>query len=339
MNRQYLLVRRPRGDISPDDMKIVAVDKPTPVVQGEVVVQNLYVSVDPTHRVWMSDTPQYWEPSPLNEPMRANTLGIVEASLEPALPVGTYVLGFGNVQDYYVTSVDDPTTAKIHRIPGIPITAYLSVLSVIIGATAWVGIFDILNATEGEVVVITAAAGAVGSLSVQLAKMRGCVVIGIAGSDEKVLTIVETLGADAAINYKTENILERLQQLVPQGVDCFLDLVGGDISDAVMQCMNNFGRIALGGTISGYSNETSSTGMRNITLILHKRLTLQGFICSDHVEKMNDIIPQYVEWITEGRLKYSEDIVPGMENYLEALDMIMTGRNTGKVILQLAAEK
>lgn len=328
-------MRRPKGPLQPDDMKIVEIPKPQPM-PGEVVVQNLFVSVDPTHRVWMSDTPQYWEPSPLNEPMRANTLGVVECSREPSLPPGTFILGFGNLQDYYITSADDPTTAAVVKIPGIPITAYLSVLSVIIAATAWVAIFEVLNVAEGDVVVIGAGAGAVGSLATQLAKLRGGIVIALCGLDEKCNFAREMYGADYAINRKTEDVEARIKEIVPEGVDCYLDLTGGSVTDCVMQCMKDFGRVALAGTISSYNTESGYCGLKNYTLIIHRRLRIQGYICSDHVHKMDGIIPELVQLIKEGRIKYFENIVPGLENYIVALDSIFTGRNTGKVLLQLA---
>eukprot|EP00602_Paraphysomonas_sp_CaronLab_P000578 CAMPEP_0185023358 /NCGR_PEP_ID=MMETSP1103-20130426/6041_1 /TAXON_ID=36769 /ORGANISM="Paraphysomonas bandaiensis, Strain Caron Lab Isolate" /LENGTH=314 /DNA_ID=CAMNT_0027555919 /DNA_START=154 /DNA_END=1098 /DNA_ORIENTATION=+ len=313
-------------------MKLIVTPKPIPG-PGEVLVRNLYISIDPTHRVWMSDTPQYWEPSPLNEPMRANSLGIVEQSNDPSLPVGAYILGFGNLQDYFVTSATDQTTARVHEIPGLPLTAYLSVLSVIIGVTAWVSVFDVLDVRPGETVVIGAGAGAVGSLACQLAKLRGGIVIGIVGSDEKARYLIQDLGIDVALNYRTENIFDRLSQVAPFGVDCYLDLTGGPITDAVFRCLKNFARVALAGCISGYNSETAV--IHNYSMLLHRRVSLKGFICSDHVERMPEILPQYVTLILEGKIKYKEDIQVGLENYVEVMDRLMTGKNTGKLILQI----
>jgi NADPH-dependent curcumin reductase len=332
MNRQFVLIERPHGPANHDALKLIVSKKPIPG-ENEVLVRNLYISVDPTHRVWMSDMPQYWEPMPLNEPIRANTIGIVEQTNDPSLPIGSYILGFGNVQDYYLTSDADPTTARIHEIPGLPLTAYLSVLSVIIGVTAWISVYDVLQVKEGETVVVSAGAGAVGSLATQLCKLIGARVITIVGTDEKKQISIAEYSADASINYKTEDILARLQEYAPEGVDCYLDLTGGFISDRVFFSLKNYSRVALAGYISGYNDQTST--LHSYSMLLHRRVSLQGFISSDHVHRMPLILPEYVKLISEGKIKFREDIQLGLENYVEVLNRMLDGRNTGKVILQV----
>lgn len=332
INRQFLLVERPQGIVTHQNLKLIVSRKPIPG-ENEVLVKNLYISVDPTQRVWMSDIPQYWEPIPLNEPIRANTIGIVEQSNDINLPVGSYILGFGNVQDYYITSASDPTTARIHEIPGLPLTAYLSVLSVLIGVTAWVAVYDVLKVKSGDVVVISTGAGAVGSLASQLCKLCGATVITIVGTDEKKILSTTDYSADASINYKTEDILSRLHELAPNGVDCYLDLTGGFITDYVFYTLKNFARVAFCGYISGYNSE--SNNMQSYSMLLHRRITLQGIISSDHVDRIPTIVPEYVKLILDGKIKFREDIQIGLENYVEILDRLMTGQNTGKVIIQV----
>lgn len=332
MNRQFILVDRPQGPANHDSLKLIVSKKPIPA-ENEVLVRNLYISVDPTHRVWMSDIPQYWEPIPLNEPVRANTIGIVEQSNDPTLPIGSYILGFGNVQDYYITSASDPTTARVHEIPGLPLTAYLSVLSVIIGITAWVSVHDVLQLKGNEVIVISAGCGAVGSLATQLCKLLGAFVITIVGSDEKKHLSMYEYGADGSINYKSEDIMGRLSELAPAGIDCYLDLTGGFISDNVFYALKNYARVALAGYITGYNDETST--LKSYGMLLHRRVSLQGFISSDHVHRLPSILPEYVKLILEGKIKYREDIQHGLENYVEILNRMMNGEGTGKMILQV----
>lgn len=332
INRQFILVQRPHGAVSHDNVKLIVSRKPLPG-PGEVLVRNLFISVDPTHRVWMSDIPQYWEPTPLNEPVRANTIGIVEQSNDPFLPVGAYILGFGNLQDYYITSASDPTTARVHEIPGLPLTAYLSVLSVLIGITAWVAVYDVLKVKSGDVVVISAGAGAVGSLACQLCKLLGATVITIVGTDEKKNLSLTEYSADYSINYKSEDLVTRLHEISPDGVDCYLDLTGGYITDCVFFALKNFSRVALAGYISGYNEETSN--LQSYSMLLHRRVTLQGIISSDHVHRMPIILPEYVQLILEGKIRFQEDIQIGLENYVEIFERLMTGQNTGKLIIQI----
>lgn len=332
MNRQFLLIERPNDIVTHQNVKLIVNRKPIPN-ENEVLVRNLYISIDPTQRVWMSDKPQYWEPIPLNEPIRANTLGIVEESNDISLPVGSYILGFGNVQDYYITSASDPTTARVHEIPGLPLTSYLSVLSVLIGVTAWVSVYDVLKVQSGDVVVISAGAGAVGSLACQLCKLCGATVITIVGSDEKkILSTTEYL-ADASINYKTEDIVLRLHEIAPNGVDCYIDLTGGYITDYVFYSLKNFARVAFCGYISGYNTE--SCNIQSYSMLLHRRITLQGIISSDYVHRIPYIVPEYIKLILDGKIKFREDIQIGLENYVEIFNRLMTGQNTGKVIIQI----
>jgi NADPH-dependent curcumin reductase len=332
MNRQFVLVTRPKGAASHEELKLIVAKKPIPG-DGEVLVRNLYISVDPTHRIWMSDIPQYWEPIPLNEPVRANTIGIVEQSNDPALPIGSYILGFGNVQDYYLTSAQDPTTARVHEIPGLPLTAYLSVLSVLIGLTAWISVHEVLQVKPHETVVISAGAGAVGSLATQLCKLIGATVITIVGTEQKKHLSVTEYSANASINYNTEDIVSRLHELSPGGVDCYLDLTGGYVSDCVFFAMKNFSRVALAGCISGYNSETCA--LRSYAMLLHRRISLHGFISSDHVHRLPYILPEYVKLIHEGKIRFREDIQLGLENYVEVLARLMSGENTGKLIIQV----
>jgi hypothetical protein len=252
------------------------------------------------------DSRQYFKPCPLGVPMRANTIGIVEKSNSLGLPVGSYILGYGLTQDYYITNPIDPSTSRVIEIPGVPITAFLSILSLATGVTAWATVRDVLNmqpgnpdffyylllylfmiilidiiVITGETVVVTAGAGSVGSLTCQLAKLRGCTVIATVGTKEKAAYVMDVLGIDAVINYRTENVQKRLMEIAPYGIDCFVDSVGGAVADAVYRCMKNFGRVAYLGYIDGYNSETST--FADYSIILKRRLSLHSVLCTDHV--------------------------------------------------------
>jgi hypothetical protein len=243
---------RPTGALTQSDFSIVELPKPTELAAGQILVRNLYASLDPTHRIWASPDDQYLAPAAIDEPMRAATIGVVEQSNDPEVPVGAHVNGMGNIQTYYLTSRAEGASVLPHD-DAIPLTAHLSVLSFIIGLTAWVGVYDICNVQPGETFVVSAGAGAVGSLAGPLAKLKGARVIGIVGSDEKARWLTETLGFDAAVNYKTDTatLVARLKEAAPNGIDAYFDNTGGQSTEAVLAVVNNNARIALCGVISG----------------------------------------------------------------------------------------
>ncbi|KAG8465377.1 hypothetical protein KFE25_002684 [Diacronema lutheri] len=333
-NRAVLLRKRPTGQMSGENVQLVELPKPAELADGEVLVRNLYASLDPTQRIWASDDPQYMAPTPLDEPIRAFTLGQVERSKDPALPEGSYVTGVGNIQSYYKTSAQQGAT-QVSADPQVPLTAHLSVLSVVIGLTAWIGVHDILGVAAGETVVISAASGAVGSLAGQLAKLLGARVIGIVGSDEKARLLIDEYGFDAALNRKVDEptLIAQLREAAPNGVDAYFDNTGGVSTEAVLHVVNNNARVALCGVISGYN--TGDMSLRNFQMLLHRRVMVKGFICVDHIGKYAQAKAELSELVRAGKLKYREDIQEGLENYVPALNRLFDGSNSGKLLLKI----
>jgi hypothetical protein len=344
-NRSLLLRRRPRGTVRKEDFELVTSNTVSLLLapEGEdvVLVKNLYVSVDPAHRIWISEDAVYVDPVPLDTVMRARTLGVIvqacSSSLSSQWPVGTYVIGPGGVQDYYVggASLGKP----LFKVPDAS-TRYLSVCSFHIGLTAWHGVRKILrvDSPSSVVVVVSGAAGAVGSLAGQLCRIAGAAkVIGIAGGPDKCRDLVDFYNFDAAVDYKSENSVEdALRKLAPDGVDCYFDNVGGAITDSVLRTMRFFGRVALCGSISEYNNaEDEWPGIRNWNLILQKRLLVRGFICSDHADEFDACFRELCELVRAGAIRYKEDVRAGLENYVEALNLLFRGANTGKLMIQV----
>lgn len=333
-NRAMLLRTRPSGALTDKDVEVVELPKPTELKEGEILVRNIFASIDPTQRIWASDEPQYLAPTPLDEPIRAPTVGVVEQSNDPAFPVGSHVTGLGNIQTYYVTSAAQgaslvPTDAEL------PLTAHLSVLSSVIGLAAWVGVHDVAQVQQGETFAVSGGSGAVGSLAGQLAKMRGARVVGIVGSDEKARWLTEELGFDAAVNYKTDEatLVKQLREACPDGIDAYFDNTGGISTEAVLQVVNNDARVALCGVISEYN--TDKAGLRSYQMLLHRRVKLQGFICFDHIDRYPQIKGELTGLVKVGKLAYKEDVQEGLENYPAVLNRLFDGSNTGKLILKI----
>lgn len=334
VNRAIVLRSRPDAEITDANLELVEREKPA-VAEGKLLVRNRYASLDPTHRIWMGDAPQYWGPVELGEPMRAITVGVVEASKDKDVPVGAHVVGVGGVQDYYLTSrAEGAAVLPPEATASVPVTAYLSALSLVIGLTASVGV-DLLEVAEGDTVVVSAGAGAVGSLAGQLAKLKGARVIGVVGTAEKAEWLTTELGFDAALNYKVgrEQLIADLRAAAPRGVDGYFDNTGGVTTEAVLQVANNGMRLALCGVISGYNS--GELGLASYDMLLHRRVQLKGFICTDHAEQLPAVQAKLGALIAQGRLKYKEDIQEGIENYLPALNRLFDGTNTGKLILKL----
>eukprot|EP00301_Raphidiophrys_heterophryoidea_P014258 c2211_g1_i1.p1 GENE.c2211_g1_i1~~c2211_g1_i1.p1 ORF type:complete len:335 (+),score=111.75 c2211_g1_i1:68-1072(+) len=331
-SRAWFLVKRPVKEITSEHLELREVPIPSPK-DGEVLIKVKYVSIDPTHRVWMSAADQYMEPVAIGSVMRAAVIGeVIVSNNVPAVPVGTFVSAFGGVQDHVIAAGNSVQPLDT----SIPLTSYLSVLGVVIGLTAYHGVKGILKVKPGEVVVVSGAAGAVGSLVGQLAKDAGAKkVIGIVGSADKAAWLTKEAGFDAAINYKSEDVLARLKELAPEGVDGYFENVGGKISEAVFRCFNNYGRVAVCGLISAYNDENADVALSNFQMILHRRLTVQGFICMDHADQMPECIAKLGGMLKEGKLKYKEDVQKGLERYIEVVNMLFDGSNSGKLILEL----
>jgi NADPH-dependent curcumin reductase CurA len=329
-NRQWILKQRPVGEIKAGDLELVETPIPVPG-EREILVRTLYLSLDPTNRIWMSDMDQYMPPVRLGEVMRGGTIGVVEQSNNPDLNPGDIVSGLAGWQEYSVA----PGGQKIPKGPQ-PLTASMSVLGMT-GATAYFGLLDVGRPNAGETVVVSAAAGAVGSIAGQIAKLKGCRAVGFAGSDEKCRHVVKDLGFDACINYRKENIREALKRACPNGIDVDFENVGGEILDAVMEQINMKARIALCGTISTYNSIEQPRGPA-LTNLLMKRARVEGFIIIDYFPRLGEFYADMSRWLAEGKIKYDTHIVRGIDNALSALKLLFTGGNTGKLLVQVSDE-
>ena len=333
VNRQWKLMHRPVGDIRQGDLQLVESAVPVPG-PGQMLVRNIYLSLDPTNRIWMSDMDQYMPPVEIGDVMRGGTIGVVEKSNNPAFQPGDIVqpldLGW---QDYVVTSM----AQKLMVTPDLPILAYMSALGMT-GMTAYFGLLDIGKPKPGETVVVSAAAGAVGSIAGQIAKLKGCRVVGLAGSDEKCRWVVEDLGFDACINYRTENVLEALKRECPKGIDVYFENVGGEILDAVLTLINLEARIPLCGLISTYNADGPVPGPYMFRNILMKRALIKGFIVIDYFPRIGEFMQDMPGWVASGKIKWRVDVVQGLENAPTALQKLFTGGNTGKLVVQIGPE-
>lgn len=332
-NREIHLAARPNGWPKPSDFKLVETDIPSPG-DGEVLIRNLYMSVDPYMRGRMNDVVSYSPPFRLNAPMEGGAVGRVERSNNPAFKEGAHVTGSIGWREYHLSNgngltVVDPAAA--------PLSAHLGVLGGT-GLTAYVGMLDIGRVKAGETVFVSAAAGAVGSVAGQIAKVAGCRVIGSAGADDKVAYLKDELGFDGAFNYKSTPPVQALAELCPDGIDVYFENVGGDHLQAAIEHMLPFGRIAACGMISQYNNATPAAGPNNLTQIVRKRLTMQGFIISDHLGRREAFVRDVSGWLREGKLTYRETVVDGIDHAVDAFLALLRGDNTGKMLVRLAPE-
>lgn len=330
-NRKFLLRSRPKGLVSADNFNFVEEDLPV-LTDGQVLVRNQYLSLDPTHRIWFSDIPQYMPPIAIGEVVRSLGFGLVADSKSPQFKKGDKVTGMLGWQDYSVHQAAHLTAVP----PGldVPDTAWLSVLG-LTGLTAYFGLLDITAPKEGETLVVSGAAGAVGSIVGQIGRIKGLRVVGIAGTAEKCAWLTKELGFHAAINYRQGDVDSQLRAACPKGVDIYFDNVGGDISDAVWAQMNLFGRVSVCGLISSYNQNGPVSGPRNFAQVLMRRLTVRGFILTDYVQDFARGVQELYTWVRAGRIHYAEDIENGLENAPTVLNKLFDGSNTGKLILKI----
>ena len=333
VTREIHLKSRPAGEPSPDDFELVERSLPE-LGDGEVLVRNVYMSVDPYMRGRMRDVKSYVPPFALGEVLQGGAIGKVEASRHSALAVGDYVSNGLGWRDYFVAAGD--SVAKVER-KNTPLTQYLGALGGT-GFTAYVGLLDLMDPQQGETVFVSGAAGAVGLIAGQLAKIRGCRVIGSAGSDEKVNLLTTEFGYDAAFNYKTTDVLDALREHVPDGIDVYFDNVGGDHLQAALEHMKDFGRISACGSISLYNLEDPAPGPNNMSQIVRKRLTIKGFIVSDHGERRGDFVRDMTRWLEQGDVVDRETVVDGLERAPEAFAGLFSGQNVGKMLVKIGEE-
>ena len=335
-NRSWRLRQRPEGIIDENDLELVTDEIPE-IQEGQVLAKTIYFSLDPTNRIWMSDIDQYMEPVEIGDIMRAGgSLAIVEESKVPHVKVGDIVQGgmHGGWQEYFIIPGEE--AAAIPLVESLPLTALISVLG-FTGPTAYFGFLDIGQPKKGETVVVSAAAGAVGSIVCQIAKIKGCRVVGIAGSDEKCNWLKNDLKVDEVINYKKDDILGSLKEKCPEGIDIYFENVGGETLDAALTLMNNYGRIPVCGLISMY-NDWETPGPKMFRNILMKRLTVKGFLVSDYLDRYAESLESLSEWMAEGKIQYKVDIVEGIENAPSAVNKLFTGENTGKLVIKVSDE-
>jgi NADPH-dependent curcumin reductase CurA len=326
--RQVQLVSRPNGWPRPENFELVEVAVPEPA-DGQVLVRNQFISVDPYMRGKMNDVKSYTPPYQLSAPMDGPAVGEVIASASPERSVGDVLVHQAGWREYAVLDV-----ARTRRVDAslAPASAYLGVLG-LTGFTAWVGLVDVAAQAEGEAVFVSGAAGAVGSVAGQVAKLRGAVrVVGSAGSEAKVARLRE-LGFDAAFDYHDGPVRKRLKEAAPDGIDVYFDNVGGEQLEAAIAAMRPFGRAALCGAISAYNATEPPPGPRNMSLIVGKQLTLRGFLIGSYRDRHDEFAAQMAGWLREGRIRYDETILDGIENAVEAFLGMLRGDNTGKMLV------
>ena len=329
--KRVKLVKRPVGEIKKSDFEVVTESVPEPE-QGEVVIKHILISLDPTHRLWMSDQPQYMPCVGIGTVMRASAVGKVIKCPSGKFKEGAFVSCQGGVQEYSVCK-----EAMVNSIvPGTPLAANVSIFNPVIGLTAWVGI-NILEPRQGQTMVVSGAAGAVGCIAAQLAKARGMKVIGIAGGKQKVQWLKDELKLDDAIDYKGEGVAAGLARCCPNGVDAYFDNVGGETLETILTHMNRFGCIAYCGHISGYNSESAPVSVNQFQMILMRRIKIQGFICIDHVKELVPCFGELLDLYAQGKLKVQEDIqVTGLENYVDTVNMLFSSKNQGKLMMKIA---
>ena len=329
-NTQIILTNRPHGWVQESDFRLVQTDLPA-LQDGEILVQNTYLSLDPYMRSRMNAAKSYAKPVELGEVMVGGTVGVVVASKNSRFREQETVLGHFGWQQYGISKGDDLRKMTNQQVPP---SAYLGVLGMP-GLTAWVGLIDIGQPKPGETVVVSAASGAVGSAVGQLAKVRGCRAVGIAGGKAKCDYVVDELGFDACVDYKAGHLVEDLAAATPDGIDVYFDNVGGEILDAVLVRLNPFARVTLCGLISQY-NVTQPYQLRNFHSLLVNRVKLQGFIITDRVDLWPQAQSELEELVAQGLLKYRESIVEGLENAPRAFIGMLKGENFGKQLVKLA---
>jgi NADPH-dependent curcumin reductase CurA len=332
LNHQIRLKSRPVGAPGTDNFE--AFDGPMPIVgHGEVLRRTIYLSLDPYMRGRMSDAPSYAPPVNLGEVMGGHTVSEVVESQHPAFNAGDIVTGYDGWQEYAASNGKDlrKLDPKV-----VPISTAIGVLGMP-GLTAYVGLLDIGQPKPGETVVVSAASGAVGSVVGQLAKIKGCRAVGITGSSEKCHYVVDDLGFDACINYKTDELVPALGAACPGGIDVYFESVGGAVFAAVLRVINRGARIPLCGMISEY-NATEKPGGPNLRPLLVHRALIKGFIVSDHADRTAAFLQECVPHVKAGRLKYREDLVHGLDRAPSALVGLLEGRNFGKLLVQVSAD-
>lgn len=331
-NRRLVLAQRPTGLVDESTTRLETVPVPE-LEEGQALVKVRYLSIDPTIRTWMDDVPSYLPPIQIDEVIRSGGVGEIVESRSAAYQPGQMVFGMTGWQDYVVIDGGDGAMQVLPD--GVPPGMAIGILGVT-GMTAYFGMTDVGRVADGDVVVVSGAAGATGSAAGQIAKIKGAKkVVGIAGGAEKCAHIVDELGFDEAIDYKNEDVAKRLRQACPDGIDLYFDNVGGSILNDCLANLAMRGRVVLCGAISTYNSDEPPPGPSNYLTLLVNRGRMEGFIILDYLDRFPDAQIEMAGWITEGKIKSSEHVVEGLEKAPDALNLLFSGGNTGKVIVAL----
>jgi hypothetical protein len=339
-NRQIHLVSRPTGEATADNFRLLEKPLGTPG-EGQVLVRHHFLSLDPYMRGRMNDAKSYAQPQPLDQVMQGGTAGVVAESRHPGYKPGDSVVGYGGWQEYSIVDAGNPGMLRKVDTSRVPLSAYLGAVGMP-GVTAWYGLMRICQPKPGQTIVVSAASGAVGSAVGQLAKSRGCRAVGIAGGADKCSYVKKELGFDACVDYKatmgksgdSKSLYQALKEATPDGVDGCFENVGGVMLDVTLARMNAFGRIALCGMISGYDGQPIP--MQQPQLILQSRLTIEGFIVSEHMDVWPEALKELGSMVATGKLKYRESVAEGLASAPEAFLGLLKGKNFGKQLVKLA---
>jgi NADPH-dependent curcumin reductase CurA len=330
-NRQIRLAARPRGKVQPTDWEHTE-EPPGQPADGQFAGRTKAISLDPAMRGWLDDRPSYVPPVALGEVMRAGSVVEVSASRHPDYAVGDHVVGIFGAQTHVVS---DGRGARKVDLTRAPAATYLGALGMP-GITAYFGLLDVGAVQSGETVVVSGAAGAVGTVVGQIARIKGCRVIGIAGGPEKCAMLVEELGFDAAIDYRTANVEKKLRRHAPDGIDVYFDNVGGDILDAALANLAMHARVVICGAVSQYDKATPVQGPSNYMMLLVRRARMQGFVVFDYASRYREATTEIAGWIADGQLEVKEHVVTGtIDDFPDTLQMLFRGENVGKLVLQL----
>lgn len=327
-SREIHLVKRPQGLPAPEDFRVVETSVPD-LADGQVLIRQLYMSVDPAMR------PRLTNGYELDQVMAGGALGRVEQSRNPDFAQGDLVRNPLGFREYAVA--DGRGLSKLTSEPGVPLTAYMSVLGGT-GFTAYGGLLEIGKLKDGEQVFVSTAAGAVGSIAAQIAKIKGCYVIGSTGSEEKAAWLRDEVGLDAVINYKATPIRQGVKAAATKGIDVYFDNVGGEHLDAALASMNTLGRVAVCGMISGYNEPGTRTPVYNLSNIIYGRINLRGFVATDFMQLRPQFESDMRQWLREGRIKWRETVLDGIDQAPHAMVGLMQGENIGKMLVRLASE-
>ena len=327
-NQKWILKERPTGLV--DDSNFLFIEEDLPEIKdGEILIQTEYLSVDPTQRMWLTDMPGYLPPIQIDEVIRSGGMGRVIASKNERFNEGELVNGFLGWQTHLIS--DGKGFRKVPEL--LPIPTMLNVLG-LTGITAYFGLLDIGQPKEGETVVVSGAAGATGSVVAQIAKIKGCNVIGIAGGEEK-CGWLEECGLDHVIDYKATKATKEIRRIAQNGIDIYFDNVGGPLLEAVLYQINQKARIVICGAISNYASTDLPVGPRNLSSLIINRARMEGFLVLDYLERMDEAIQELSKWLMDGKILHKEDVQEGIENCPSTLNRLFTGQNIGKQILKI----